>query len=154
LTRRTPDDAWIVPGVLMIARYPSRGNLERYHALGVRIVVNLHRQSHDPAVLAQLGLTEVHLPVRDFTPPATGQISQGVEAIRRARDADHAVLVHCTGGKGRSGTLAACYLVSEGMTAAVAIEQVRACRPGAVETRRQVAAVTSWAAQFARTDPD
>jgi ADP-ribosyl-[dinitrogen reductase] hydrolase len=47
------------------------------------------------------------------------------------------VLVHCRGGLGRAGTIAARLLVELGMEPTKAIENVRAVRPGAIETREQ-----------------
>jgi ADP-ribosyl-[dinitrogen reductase] hydrolase len=44
------------------------------------------------------------------------------------------VLVHCGGGLGRAGTIAARLLVELGMRPAKAIARVRAARPGAIET--------------------
>ena len=142
--RRDDPGAWILPGQLLLAPYPDRADLERAHDAGVRVVINLHTRSHDPDLIARLGLTEVHLPVRDFTPPTPPQLDQGVAAIAQAIDAGHAVLVHCKGGKGRGGTLAACYLVSRGMSPEEAIAKVRALRPGAIETSRQEKAVEVW----------
>ncbi len=141
---RSDNATWIVPGQLLLSAYPTAADLERAHAQGVRVVINLHRRHHDPGQMGRLGLTEVHIPVRDFTPPTPPQIDQGVAAITRAIDAGQAVLVHCAGGKGRSGTLAACYLVSRGMSAADAIAEVRALRPGAIETTRQEKAIEVW----------
>lgn len=135
---------WILPGTLLLAPYPSASDLEGAHDLGIRVVVNLHTRHHDPNLMARLGLTEVHLPVRDFTPPTPTQLDQGVAAISQAIDAGQAVLVHCAGGRGRSGTLAACYLVSRGIPVDEAIADVRAKRPGAIETSRQEKAVDVW----------
>ena len=47
------------------------------------------------------------------------------------------VLVHCRGGLGRAGTIAARLLVELGMPPVKAIKSVRAVRPGAIETRDQ-----------------
>lgn len=47
------------------------------------------------------------------------------------------VLVHCRGGLGRAGTIAARLLIELGMPPKTAIERVRAVRPGAIETRAQ-----------------
>lgn len=141
---RNDAGTWIVPNQLLLAPYPSRANLEHARDAGIRAVVNLHRRHHDPEVMARLGLTEVHLPVRDFTPPTPTQLDQGVAAIASAIQLGQAVMVHCLGGKGRSGTLVACYLVSQGVPAVDAIAEVRALRPGAIETSRQEKAVEVW----------
>ena len=53
--------------------------------------------------------------------------------LRSGRD----VLVHCRGGLGRAGTIAARLLIELGMEPATAIRQVRAVRPGAIETLEQ-----------------
>jgi ADP-ribosyl-[dinitrogen reductase] hydrolase len=53
--------------------------------------------------------------------------------LRRRLD----VLVHCRGGLGRAGTIAARLLVELGMEPVNAITSVRAVRPGAIETREQ-----------------
>jgi protein-tyrosine phosphatase len=51
------------------------------------------------------------------------------------------VVVHCMGGLGRSGTIAACVLAARGLEPGRAVEVVRAARPGALETAAQVAFV-------------
>jgi ADP-ribosyl-[dinitrogen reductase] hydrolase len=53
--------------------------------------------------------------------------------LRRRLD----VLVHCRGGLGRAGTIAARLLIELGMEPTKAIEHVRAVRPGAIETNDQ-----------------
>ncbi len=48
------------------------------------------------------------------------------------------VVVHCRGGLGRTGTVAACVLVALGNHSAdEAIDAVRAARKGTVQTREQ-----------------
>ena len=53
--------------------------------------------------------------------------------LRSRRD----VLIHCKGGLGRTGLVAALLLVELGMAPEVAIARVRAVRPGAIETHAQ-----------------
>ena len=60
-----------------------------------------------------------------------------METLRNALLAGHRVLVHCRGGLGRAGTVAARLLVELGVPAVEAIRRVRAARPGAIETIEQ-----------------
>ncbi|KAI0779011.1 ATP dependent DNA ligase [Trametes elegans] len=66
------------------------------------------------------------------------------------------ILIHCGGGKGRAGTVAACYLVAHGfarpdptrtepaMSASDAIAALRTLRPGSIETAEQEAFVARY----------
>jgi ADP-ribosyl-[dinitrogen reductase] hydrolase len=87
-----------------------------------------------------LGLRWRHLPVADFEPPGSGfeaawpAVSADLRAVMAAGGR---VLVHCRGGLGRSGTVAARLLIDTGAPARQAIERVRAVRPGAIETTEQ-----------------
>ncbi|MGI9146377.1 MAG: dual specificity protein phosphatase family protein [Chloroflexota bacterium] len=109
-------------------------------------VVNLHEQADPPELLQAVRADTVHLPVADFTPPSHEQLRAGVAAIRESLAAGNRVAVHCGAGLGRTGTLLATYLVSEGVNAEAAISQVRQARPGSIETPAQEAAVRQFAA--------
>lgn len=140
----TDSGAWLEPDRVLGCAYPRReAALAALSKQGITVLVNLDEQAHPPLRLARHGLREIHLPVPDFAPPTREQLERGTAEIQRAVAAGERVAVHCGGGLGRTGTLLACYLVSRGMDPAAAIAQVRAARPGSIETKGQVAAV--WA---------
>ncbi len=90
------------------------------------------------------GLAWFHLPIRDVqTPDATFEEAWAEAGLKlRALLGDgKRVLVHCRGGLGRSGTIAARLLVELGMEPAHAIALVRKHRPCAIETTEQEAYV-------------
>jgi atypical dual specificity phosphatase len=150
LAWRSDAGAWVEPGRVLACAYPRReAALARLAAQGVSLLINLHERPHLPGRLVRHGLAELHLPVKDFTPPAPEQIERGVDAIAGAVAAGKRVAVHCGGGLGRTGTLLACYLVARGLAPAAAIERVRVARPGSVETREQEAAVHAFARRWA-----
>ena len=81
-----------------------------------------------------------HLPIVDVSIPSEKFEQEwdvaGEELrsnLRRKLD----VLVHCRGGLGRAGTIAARLLIELGMEPKKAIATVRAARPGAIETSQQ-----------------
>jgi atypical dual specificity phosphatase len=136
---------WLLPDQLVACAYPRRrAALAALAQQGVSVVINLHQRAHHPSRLGQFGLTEIHLPVADFTAPSPEQLDLGVEAIEQALAEGHRVAVHCGGGLGRTGTLLACYLIRQGMSTVDAIKQVRAVRPGSIETRDQVRAILTY----------
>lgn len=137
---------WLYPERLLACAYPwGPDGLTSLVERGVSVIVNLHERGHDPERLARCGLTEVHVPVPDFTAPTADQLARGVRAIDRALVAGQRVAVHCAAGLGRTGTLLACYLVSTGLEPTAAIARIRAVRPGSVETAEQQAAVEAFA---------
>jgi atypical dual specificity phosphatase len=112
----------------------------------ISVLVNLRERAHDPTRLARFGLTEIHVPVPDKVAPSPGQVAFAIAAIERILRTGQRVAVHCRNGRGRSGTMLACYLTRHrGFSAQGAIARVRAVRPGAVETQEQVAAVRAYA---------
>jgi ADP-ribosyl-[dinitrogen reductase] hydrolase len=82
-----------------------------------------------------------HLPIVDVSVPCSRfeqeWVSIGASLRARLRDRFD-VLVHCKGGLGRAGTVAARLLIELGMEPGRAVETVRAARPGAIETPSQV----------------
>lgn len=134
---------WIDPAEhVLLCSYPrSARALAALQGRGIRSLVNLHARSHRPDRLAHYGLIERHVPVPDFAAPTLAQLTNALNAIHAAVRAGRRVAVHCGGGLGRSGTVVACYLVDLGWDWRSALAAVRAVRPGAIETRAQVAAI-------------
>jgi atypical dual specificity phosphatase len=57
-----------------------------------------------------------------------------------------AVSVHCACGRGRTGTMLACYFVKHnGLSADNAIRAIRRLRPGSIDTEKQINAVQQYA---------
>ncbi|MBI4499721.1 MAG: dual specificity protein phosphatase family protein [Gemmatimonadetes bacterium] len=111
---------------------------------GSRRLVNLHERRHAPILLTRYALTESHVPVADFGAPTLPQLASALSAIHTGVSAGDRVAVHCGGGLGRSGTVAACYLVDLGHDWRTAVAVVRAARPGAIEMGAQLAIIASY----------
>jgi len=86
------------------------------------------------------GMAWHHLPIVDVQPPDARfdvqwqSVGLGLLAVLFGGGR---VLVHCRGGLGRAGTVAARLLVELGVPASDAIARVRQARPGAIETGAQ-----------------
>jgi protein-tyrosine phosphatase len=86
------------------------------------------------------GMLWFHLPIVDVSVPDLRFEQQWAvrgEELRTILRGGRDILVHCRGGLGRAGTIAARLLVELGMEPGRAIAEVRAVRPGAIETREQ-----------------
>ena len=91
------------------------------------------------AVLAQ-GLDWYHPPIQDVSVPTAAFEEQWTdvgETLRTRLLEGQSIVVHCRGGLGRTGLVAARLLIELGEKPVVALQRVRAARPGAVETVEQ-----------------
>jgi atypical dual specificity phosphatase len=138
--------SWIVPGELAAMPLPGRDRpLEQDAAFleqeGIHVLVSLTENPPDSEVLASYAIDQEHIPVQDYTPPTLEQMIEFVAVVEDSVAVGNPVGVHCTAGLGRSGTMAAAYLVAEGASADEAIATVRQLRPGSIETSAQEDAV-------------
>lgn len=88
-----------------------------------------------------------NMPIRDFWIPDEAFISAWHDKLQEFRAvllAGNMLGIHCMGGRGRSGTVAAMLLIDLGLNAEKAIIAVRAARPGAIETGEQEQFVRSY----------
>ncbi len=68
-----------------------------------------------------------------------------IKFITEAISAGRPVGVSCGAGLGRTGTILACYLVSQGFDPSTTINEVRAKRPGSIETKEQEQTIITYA---------
>jgi ADP-ribosyl-[dinitrogen reductase] hydrolase len=123
-------------------------DLDAVASWGTDMVLTLI-EDHEFDMLAVRGLGEalkargmewLHFPIRDVDVPAADSAGLWRGLSRRIHDRlerGGKVLIHCRGGLGRAGTIAALLMIERGQSAARAITEVRSVRPGAVETRAQ-----------------
>jgi len=144
---QTDSFSWVIPDVLAAAAMPQnpRQGFEFFKDEGIEVIIALTENAITRSLIEEFGFEYHHFPIPDFSPPTTGQIEDFVAAVDSARDAGRKTVVHCFAGHGRTGTMLACYLVSQGRSSADAIKEVRALRPGSIETYAQERAVHQYA---------
>lgn len=86
------------------------------------------------------GIAWLHLPIADFqSPDHTFEMAwkDAFASIEKTLESGRNIVLHCRGGRGRSGMIAARLLVEFGMTPDKAIDVVRSANPLAMETATQ-----------------
>lgn len=142
-------------GLLALAACPGRhrdaaDDIAAYRAWGATDLLTLteaHELPDEAALKAALtasGLRWHRFPITDYgVPDADSDWSRLAPALHALLDRGGRLVLHCWGGRGRSGMVAARLLVERGASPEAAGVIVRTARPGAVETPEQEA----WVAQ-------
>ncbi|KLV07042.1 phosphatase [Photobacterium aquae] len=82
----------------------------------------------------ELGLRWYHLPIEDDCAPGLPFDANWAEANKAAQamlDNGDGLVIHCMGGSGRTGLIAARIMLARGYELAPTIKQIQALRPGA-----------------------
>jgi atypical dual specificity phosphatase len=105
---------------------------------GIRAVVSLLNLPADQRIYEDAGFAYLCLPIPDGSAPSLEQTQRFVRFLDEQQLLGRAVAVHCAAGRGRTGTMLATYLISQGVPWLEAIARVRASEPAAIETSRQM----------------
>ena len=135
--------SWLIEGEIAGSAAPkSIGDLEFLRKQGVVALVRLTEYPEiQPDQVKQYSMVDYYQPVPDFIAPTIFQIERIINFITKYVSEGKPVAVSCYEGRGRTGTILACYLVSKGIAAEEAIKQVRNKRPGSIETKDQEDAI-------------
>ncbi|WP_051201891.1 tyrosine-protein phosphatase [Ferrimonas senticii] len=143
-------------GELQFALHPAPGldgqltaDVATLKQAGVGVVVT----TLTPAELTEFGLAELgqtvqaadivwlHLPVQDKSLPAA-EFEQGwadaLEQLTESAAAGERISVHCRGGTGRTGLVAAKIALALGADFDATIDAIRVARPGALQAEAQL----------------
>lgn len=148
------------PGVAGQWERDLDADLERLvHEYDARALVSLLPQDEYEAygvfdlrsAAAGYDLELLRFPIPDGgVPPSTRAVMELVPEILARLRSKGTVVVHCRGGLGRTGLIAACCLTAVGYQAEQAIAMVRAARADTIENSRQEDFVAVFASEWDR----
>jgi hypothetical protein len=164
------DSYWLIEGQLLAGEYPgardqekARQKIDAILAAGIRCFIDLTEtvdplEPYEPlvqerAVSMGLEVSYRRMPIQDMWTPTAELMAEILSTIETEIAAGRPVYFHCWGGIGRTGTVAACWLVQQGLTCDDALQRIRELRAGisgaaeeSPQTERQRAFVRAWRA--------
>ena len=146
-----PDSYWLLDGQLLAGEYPgswtradATEKLGLFLAAGIRTFIDLTEET-DPlnrydstlkALACEHGLDcrYIRFGIKDLGVPTPELMGKILKAIRAELEEGRPVYFHCWGGIGRTGTVAACWLVEQGLSADDALGRVQMLRWGSADS--------------------
>jgi protein-tyrosine phosphatase len=152
------------PGKLAIAARPRGGDwledeIAAWLDAGVDTVVSLLTSDEEKELdltneareVKRLGMKFISTPIPDrHAPHGESEVRASIETIDTDLSSGKNVVIHCRQGIGRSGLLAACLLITKGLSSGAAMDSVTAARGVPVpETDEQRRWIDHYAANLA-----
>ncbi len=122
---------WLVPEKLAGMSRPPLEDLPQLYQAGMRGIVSVMDEPSGIEEYKEAGFQALWLPITGGKPPTVEQVKQFVQFAKPLLEENQPVVVHCTSGNRRTGTLLASYLVAQGQTPEKAISLVQKARPTA-----------------------
>jgi len=161
---------WVIPEKLLAGAYPSdpfdpiagRQMIRQLLDAGFTLFIDLTREDEyssnsywpvlqEEAERSGQKVRYLRQPIADMGVPTLAEMDQLLGRIDEAIAEGERIYLHCFGGRGRTGTVAGCYLVRHGQSGQEALEQISRSRQGlpnamyaSPETFEQKLFVLNW----------
>lgn len=120
---------WVLPDKLAGVRKPTAEELSELQLAGVGAIVSVMDDPSNLDLYQQAGLPYLWLPTPGGTAPSQAQIRELQTFIDQQNQLGHAVAVHCTSGRRRTGTMLASYLIQAGSSYDNAMQTILVANP-------------------------
>lgn len=120
---------WVIPDKLAGVRKPMAEELTALQTAGVGAIVSVMDDPSNLDLYEQANIPYLWLPTKGGTAPSREQIQELQNFVESQNRLNHAVAIHCTSGRRRTGTMLAAYLIYAGSPYDSAIQTVQKANP-------------------------
>ncbi len=133
LGRLLPSRAWWneIDENIVVGEIPFKKDVKKMAGIGIEAVINACEEYRGPIEeYKKFGIDQLHIPVIDYQLPSKSDILKAIEFIEKKIRGDQKVYIHCKAGRGRSATIALCWIMkNKNLTPAHALEFLVSKRP-------------------------
>lgn len=122
---------WVIPGKLAGVRKPMAEELTDLQTAGIGAIVSVMDDPSNLDLYQSSEIPHLWLPTKGGTPPSLEQIQELQNFVSSQNELGHAVAVHCTSGRRRTGTMLASYLILAGSSYDEAMQTIQDAKPDA-----------------------
>ena len=122
---------WVIPGKLAGVRKPMAEELTELQSAGIGAIVSVMDDPANLDLYQQANIPYLWLPTIGGTAPSQEQIQELQNFVSSQNQLGHAVAVHCTSGRRRTGTMLASYLILAGSSYDEAMQTIQDANPDA-----------------------
>lgn len=120
---------WVVPGKLAGVRKPKAEEVNELAAAGIGAIVSVMDDPENLDLYQHSNIPHLWLPIKGGTVPSREQIQELQAFVDSQNRLGHAVAIHCTGGRRRTGTVLASYLINAGLSYKQAMQMIQYANP-------------------------
>jgi len=128
----------VLPNKLSGMPKPEEQDLKAVQSSGIKAIVSLLEDENSVENYESNGFEKLWLPVIDHEAPTFEQVEKLVAFIDEQNEKGNQVAIHCKGGRGRTGTMIASYLISKGASYDEAMGQIDDKQPNAIKKEFQI----------------
>jgi len=128
----------VLPNKLSGMPKPEEEDLKAVHEKGIRAIISLLEDEKSVENYSSNGFENLWLPVIDHEAPTVEQVQKLVEFVDEQNEKGNEVAIHCKGGRGRTGTMIASYLISKGASYEEAMNEIDSKQPNAIKKEFQI----------------
>ena len=122
---------WVIPEKLAGMPRPPLEDLPQLYQTGIRGIISVMDEPSGIKEYQEAGFSALWLPITGGKAPTVEQVQDFVRFTDSLLGKNQSVVVHCTSGNRRTGTLLAAYLIAKGNFPETAIELIQKVRPTA-----------------------
>lgn len=123
----------VIPNKLSGMPLPAESDLQALKDKEVKAIVCLLEDGTICESYEKNGFENLWLPIKDEHAPTAEQVETLVKFIDEQNEKGNLVALHCKGGRGRTGTMIASYLISKGSSFDEATSEIYKHRPNALK---------------------